>query len=308
LGRGGIVKNDLLSLIDQINCIKSCFHMTGGKGVPQVNIIYDRLEFVEWKQEIQLELQDIYDRTNDQFIWRTLILLNQRYDGWKDEQAFKELCGSLLAIRKNIEKYYLADNQAMELGEETNATHHKKPKIFISHSSQDKNYANYIVDLLEDIGLANNQIFCSSVPGYGIPLDEDIYDYLKRQFQTHDLHVILILSDYYYDSVACMNEMGAAWVLQSKCTTLLLPGFEFKEIKGAINPRQIGLKLDSDLIEVKEKLGQLKDALVQEFQLTQISDVRWERKREEFIEKIYGLRAGLKTKINAFSSGNKNEL
>ena len=38
-----------------------------------------------------------------------------------------------------------------------------------------------------------------------------------------------------------MNEMGAAWVLKNDYTTILLPGFEFNEIKGAINPRQIGL-------------------------------------------------------------------
>lgn len=87
-----------------------------------------------------------------------------------------------------------------------------------------------------------------------------------------------------------MNEMGAAWILQSKYTTILLPGFEFKEIKGAINPRKIGLKLDSDPIEVKEKLGQLKNVLSQEFGLAQISDVRWERKRDSFIDTITQLK------------------
>lgn len=136
--------------------------------------------------------------------------------------------------------------------------HKKALKVFISHSSQDKDYVSCIVDFLEDIGLTQEQLFCSSIPGYGIPLDEDIYDYLKQQFQEHNLHVILVLSDNYYQSVACMNEMGAAWILQNKYTTILLPGFEFKEIKGAINPRKIGLKLDGDLTEVKENWDNLK--------------------------------------------------
>ena len=162
----------------------------------------------------------------------------------------------------------------------------KSPKVFISHSSQDKDYVSCLVDFLEDIGLTQEQLFCSSIPGYGIPLDEDIYDYLKQQFQKHNLHVILVLSDNYYQSVACMNEMGAAWILQNKYTTILLPGFEFKEVKGAINPRKIGLKLDGDLTEVKEKLGQLKDTLSQEFGLAPISDVRWERKRDAFISTV----------------------
>lgn len=143
-----------------------------------------------------------------------------------------------------------------------------------------------MVGLLEDIGLRESQIFCSSALGYGIPLDEDIYEYLKRQFNEFDLHIILLLSDHYYESVASMNEMGAAWVLQKKYTIILLPGFQFKEIEGAINPRQIGMKLDNDLGDVKEKLGQLKDSVVEEFGLEPMRDVRWEQKRDEFIRQI----------------------
>ena len=166
----------------------------------------------------------------------------------------------------------------------------KSPKVFISHCSKDKDYVLSIVELLEDIGLSQEQLFCSSVPGYGIPLDEDIYDYLKKQFDEHNLHVFFILSDNYYQSVASMNEMGAAWILQTKYTTVLLPNFEFKEIQGAINPREIGLKLDSEETEVKEKLGQLKDTLVQEFCLSDLPSVRWERKRDAFISSIAKLK------------------
>ena len=270
------MKNDLLCLIEQIDYIKSFFHIVGGTGIPQLNVIYDKAEFSAWKQELQLELEGIHDRTHDKFIWSTLTLLKQGFSGWKDERSYNELSGSLLAIRKNIDKYYPAEiNRTQnDNDKEEQEMPQKSPKVFISHSSQDKDYVSCIVDFLEDIGLTQEQLFCSSIPGYGIPLDEDIYDYLKQQFQEHNLHVILVLSDNYYQSVACMNEMGAAWILQNKYTTILLPGFEFKEIKGAINPRKIGLKLDGDLTEVKEKLGQLKDALAQEFGLASIPDVR----------------------------------
>lgn len=284
------MKRDLLELINQIEHIKSLFHISGGNGMPQFNVVHDNPEFSAWKQEVQFELQDIYDRTRDKFIWNTLVILEQDFNGWKDQKSFNELSGSLLAVRKNIDKYYPAEISKTFTIKEESTMLQKSPKIFISHSSQDKEYVTCLVDFLEDIGLKENQLFCSSVPGYGIPLDEDIYDYLKQQFQEHDLHVILVLSDNYYQSVACMNEMGAAWILQSKYTTVLLPGFEFKEIKGAINPRKIGLKLDSDPIEVKEKLGQLKNVLSQEFGLAQISDVRWERKRDSFIDTITQLK------------------
>ena len=272
------MKNNLLCLIEQIDYIKSFFHIVGGTGIPQLNVIYDKAEFSAWKQELQLELEGIHDRTHDKFIWSTLTLLKQGFSGWKDEQSYNELSGSLLAIRKNIDKYYPAEINRTQ--NDNDKEEQEMPQK--SHSSQDKDYVSCIVDFLEDIGLTQEQLFCSSIPGYGIPLDEDIYDYLKQQFQEHNLHVILVLSDNYYQSVACMNEMGAAWILQNKYTTILLPGFEFKEIKGAINPRKIGLKLDGDLTEVKEKLGQLKDALAQEFGLASIPDVRWERKRDLF--------------------------
>lgn len=281
------MKKELIDLINQIDNIKSHFHITGGNGIPLLNVIYDRVEFSTWKQEIQFELQNIYDRTKDKSIWRTMVILNQGFNGWKDEQSFNELSGSLLAIQKNIDRYYLVEAESFHNIKEVCIVEQKSPKVFISHSSQDKDFVTCLVDFLENIGLTEEQIFCSSVPGYGIPLDEDIFDYLKQQFQDHALHVILVLSDSYYKSVACMNEMGAAWVLQNKYTTLLLPGFEFHKIKGAINPRQIGLKLDSDLVEIKEKLGQLKDILTQEFGLANISDVRWERKRDSFISAIY---------------------
>lgn len=282
------VKCDLLRLIEQLDYIRSFFHAEGGGGIPRLNVIYDKVEFSTWKQELQLELGDIHDRTHDRFIWSTLTLIKQGFNGWTDERSYNELCGSLLAIRKNIDKYYPAEvNRTQnDNDKEEKEMPQRSPKVFISHSSQDKDYVSCIVDFLEDIGLTQAQLFCSSIPGYGIPLDEDTYDYLKQQFQEHNLHVILILSDNYYQSVACMNEMGAAWVLQNKYTTILLPGFEFKEIKGAINPRKIGLKLDGDLTEVKEKLGQLRDALSQEFGLEPIAGIRWERKRDEFISAI----------------------
>ena len=280
------VKSDLLELVNQIEHIKSLFHISGGNGMPQFNVVHDNPEFSVWKQEVQFELQDIYDRTRDKFIWNTLTSVKQDFNGWKDQTSFNELSGSLLAIRKNIDKYYPDEINAVSNIVEANTMSQKSPKIFISHSSLDKEYVTCLVDFLESIGLTQEQLFCSSVPGYGIPLDEDIYDYLKRQFKEHNLHVILVLSNNYYQSVACMNEMGAAWVLQNKYTTILLPGFEFKEIQGAINPRQIGLKLDSDLTEIKEKLGQLKEVLSQDFGLSHIPDVRWEQKRVSFIDTI----------------------
>jgi len=129
-------------------------------------------------------------------------------------------------------------------------------------------------------------MFCSSIPGYGIPLGKDMYEYLRNQFQENNLHVILLLSENYCDSVPCLNEMGALWVLRHDYDMILLPGYNFKEIEGAVNPRKFGLKLDNDILEIKEKLNQLYDKIIDEFQLSKMPTVRRESKRDMFIARI----------------------
>ena len=198
---------------------------------------------------------------------------------------------------KNIDIDYIGDIRILrsklqvkleKISDENSiSTSDNKPKkVFISHASKDKSFVELFVNLLEDIGLSETEIVCSSIPGYGIPLGKDIYDWLSEQFQNCDLHIIFILSDNYYNSVACLNEMGAAWVLKQKYDTVLLPEFDFPQIKGAINPQQIGIKLDSDCTELNQRLNELKDSLIDEFELQSLSAAKWERHRNEFVNKI----------------------
>lgn len=280
------MKDDLLNLIKQIDEVKGHFHVVDSVYFREIKKIQDRPQFSKWKQALLFELNEVYDRTKDNYIGNTLSILNTGFKGSKDEQSFNELTGSLLAIKNNINKYYPTESKSVVNDNDKTKEVIKSPKIFISHSSLDIDYVSDIVELLEDLGIRGDQLFCSSIAGYGIPLDEDIYDYLKQQFQEYDLHIIFVLSDNYYKSPACLNEMGATWVLQKRYTTILLPGFDFKEVKGAIDPTKIAIKLDGDSLDVKEKLGQLKDSIVQEFSLTSISDIRWEKKRDGFISRI----------------------
>jgi len=85
---------------------------------------------------------------------------------------------------------------------------------------------------------------------------------------------------------ACLNEMGATWILQTNYTSILLPSFEFRKIDGAINPRKIAIKLDGAQDDLKEKLGQLKDNLIAEFGLPNLPSTRWEKKRDAFIAEL----------------------
>lgn len=156
-------------------------------------------------------------------------------------------------------------------------------KIFISHSSRDVDLVTAFVEMLEGIGIGHGKVFCSSVPGYGIPLGEDIYDYLREELIGKRVYVIFFLSDAYYESAACLNEMGAAWILRHDHLTILQPGFTFKEIKGAVNPRAIALDLNG---ECKDRLNDLFEKLKVMFRLNGVPLNRWEYHRERFLARL----------------------
>ena len=166
----------------------------------------------------------------------------------------------------------------------------KERKLFISHSKYDKEYVFAIVDLLESIGLNHKNIVCSSIAPYCIPLNENIYNWLIGEFHKYDLHMIFVLSDAYYRSAPCLNEMGAAWAFKNKWDAILVPGFDFNKIDGCIDKEQISIKLDiEDEFMLKHYLGALKDELIKEFVLSPMDDTIWERKRDEFLQKIHDI-------------------
>lgn len=281
------MKKDLLELIEQIPHIYTLFRRfvaPQGMCVPDCDFIYDNTDFIEWKQGVIFELQSIFDRMNDNYIFGIINSngIIKKFDGkhYDERKLFDELASSLNVIKKNIDKYYPA-----EAGMETEVDIVKKPKIFISHSSNDVKYITPFVELLADLGLNDKTMFCSSVPDYSIPLDDDIFDYLKAQFEEFNLHIIYFLSHNYYESPACLNEMGASWVLQSTYSTILLPDFDFQDIKGAINPRQIGMKYSETDEMLKKHLGDIRKKLSELFSLS-ILDNRWETKRDSFIKSI----------------------
>ena len=293
------MRERLLELIEQTKEIESLFHSTfipEGIAMTPGEVIYDIQDFRVWVQELKLELQMVYDKTKNKFIWDTLNDLSVNFNGWDDRRKFNQIKGDLLAIKRNIDYYYPLESTSQKKIKEEISDMNKQPKIFISHSSKDKDYVLKLVNLLDSMGLSEEQIFCSSVPGYDIPVGKTIFDYLREQFQEYNLHVIFVLSKNYYQSPVSLNEMGAAWVLRSNNTSILLPGFEFSEMKGVVNGSSIAIKLDSNIVEVKDKLNQLYEIMIKEFSLKRKRGVLWEQKRDDFIESIENLSAATENK------------
>lgn len=277
------LEQELLNLIKRTEEIEKKFRSVGGvSGIPSVEQIYDIQEFQNWIHELQFELQDISDRTDDTFVNDTLRAVSANFNGWNDRKDFNRIKAKLAVIQKNIKKYYETNGNRSEIIEMDN----KISKIFISHSSNDREYVREIVDLLDYFGLNQIQVFCSSLPGYDVPINKNIFDYLLEQFKEFNLHIIFIHSHNYYLSPISLNEMGAAWALKYNYTSFLLPGFDFNEMRGVVNSSNIAIKLDNDEIEVKDKLNQLYDMVIEEFGLRKKPDVAWEQKRDSFLQDI----------------------
>jgi hypothetical protein len=153
--------------------------------------------------------------------------------------------------------------------------------IFISHSSKDIKYVEELVKLLEIIGVkSKSELFCSSISGYNIPTGENIFEYLRNKF-SKNLHVIFLLSDNYYESPVCLNEMGATWVKSINHTAILTPEFEYSQIRGVIDQNTIWAKLND-----KDRINDFKNNLIELFCLDKIDNNIWERKRDSFLDNV----------------------
>ncbi|WP_340689544.1 toll/interleukin-1 receptor domain-containing protein [Enterococcus ureasiticus] len=123
-------------------------------------------------------------------------------------------------------------------------------KVFVSHCCKDKDYADVFVHLLKKFGFREEDIFYSSSPDTGVDNGELIFDRLKRELEGHPI-VLYFLSENYYHSVPCLNEMGASWMMSEDHYPIALPNFSPNDITGAINSDRLALLLKKNFDEMK---------------------------------------------------------
>ncbi len=133
-------------------------------------------------------------------------------------------------------------------------------KIFISHSSLDKDVVDQFVDkiLKLGLGLKSDDIACTSREDTGVKTGEDIRNFIKDNISQADF-VFFMISDNYKTSEICLNEMGAAWATDRDVKPILLPNVGFDSIgwlynvnKGVVINDSAGLDLLSE--DICEKL------------------------------------------------------
>lgn len=152
-------------------------------------------------------------------------------------------------------------------------------RIFISHSSKDKDIVEELIDIIESIGVNPSQIFCSSFEGYGISLGANFLEVIKAEINKNVL-VLFVLSENFYSSPVSLCEMGATWALSKEHVPIIVPPFTFDRIEGVI-PLTQGLSINDEL-----QLNLLRDKIIDMFQINSQPIAAWERKRDRVVMRI----------------------
>ena len=152
-------------------------------------------------------------------------------------------------------------------------------KVFISHSSSDKEIVRLFKDIIlkAGIGLSDADIFFTSSPETGVPIGKNIPEYIKTNLRDCD-YAFLMISENYKKSEVCLNEMGAAMVLGKRLFPILLYDYDFDKV-GWLIDRDLCVRVDD-----QERLDEIRDVFYEDAIKTCTSV--WNKSRFSFVEAV----------------------
>ena len=158
-----------------------------------------------------------------------------------------------------------------------NMSEESHKKIFISHSSKDKQIVDIFVDKLLHLGLQidPNDVAYTSREETGVGTGEDIRKFIKENISTCDF-VFFMISENYKKSEICLNEMGAAWATDRTVIPLVFPNLSFDSIGWLYNVRK-GLLLNDP-----DALDSIFDDITEKYSYKPRINT-WNRNKNEFI-------------------------
>ena len=113
-------------------------------------------------------------------------------------------------------------------------------KIFISHSSVNKEIAEHLSAYLIRVGVKEKNIFCSSIMGQGVGNGEKLNAAIGKAIRKSKL-IIYLLSHDFINSSYCMEELGVGWYLaqyhKAMCFYLVIPDISLSELNGFVNSK-----------------------------------------------------------------------
>ena len=165
-------------------------------------------------------------------------------------------------------------------------------KIFISHAVADKELVDVFVDFLQTgCGVSLDHIFCSSLEGVTIPEGSSFVEFMENTLREA-VFVIMIITPSYYESVFCLCELGATWILKHNNFPLLVPPLDWSDLKAVLTPRHGGKINDTaDLANLFDRLKAIG--------IGSMATARFGLKKDAFIEKLKTLKIKGKTSVSA---------
>lgn len=154
-------------------------------------------------------------------------------------------------------------------------------KVFISHASKDRDIVSLFVDkiLIAGYGLQQDDIFYTSREDTGIANGRSIPQEIKAMLSDCSLYFLMI-SDNYRESEVCLNEMGAAWMVdESKIKIIMLPNTGFNRIGWILS-----LNKASDSLN-EEHLDGIRDMLIDTFGSKNKTGT-WNASKKSFLDGI----------------------
>lgn len=158
-------------------------------------------------------------------------------------------------------------------------------RVFISHASEDEKLVSLFVDKILKAGcdVKTDEIVYTSREETGVANGEDIPDAIKNGIRESALFFMMV-SENYKKSEVCLNEMGAAWIMDGLVRKILvLPGAGFDKI-GWLMSLKKGTMLDD-----KDGLDGIRDD-IQNLLGCHAHTATWNRSKEEFLAELKKLK------------------
>ncbi len=203
-----------------------------------------------------IQIKEWYDKNYDSIKWNCFTI--------QDEYSCERIKNLLDGFNNENSKAIKKTNTTTVPVEPNN----KNPIIFLSHNSKDKKYGDALRDFIVGLGVRDEQLIYTSHAMHGVPLNDDIYDYIRKNINKN-VYMIFLLSNNYFESSACLNEMGAAWVMHSDYTNIFLPDFDLHNEKFTgcvVSSSKMSIVLNGDNI-CNDRMIELKDIICNMFEL-----------------------------------------
>lgn len=131
-------------------------------------------------------------------------------------------------------------------------------RVFISHSSKDRDTASKLVEFLEaGLILKPEEIRCTSVSGYRLPAGSHTSETLRKEINSAEL-IIGIITPHSVESEYVLFELGASWVLNKPTFPLLAKGAETNILPGPLKERHAPQLSDLDQVhQIRDDIAKL---------------------------------------------------